>query len=207
MSLPWERQPGETNKQYGAFALYRDMGINRSLVKLRLEVEKKWGKKGKGYEKMLQRWSSKNHWQARVKAYDGHVEEERRLKLEKVRAESMEQHIQITKNVFNALAVRFNELTKNEEWEQLAPEDMLKEMREFIKLERMMLGMPTDITKTETTNTVKLAGNDTEPSELMRNPEFAEMACKMLDMLEMGTTELKAKKEAPVAKGNSGSDK
>lgn len=61
-ALPWERQPDEGPKPFEAFAIYRDMGNERSIAK----VAKKLGKS----EALLHRWSSKFDWVTRAAAWD-----------------------------------------------------------------------------------------------------------------------------------------
>lgn len=65
---PWRRREGETAKAHAAFLLYVELGYGqRSLSK----VGEKSGK-SRGYERVLQRWSSKHEWVARADAYDAH---------------------------------------------------------------------------------------------------------------------------------------
>jgi len=59
---PWERQPGETEKAWQAFKLYRDLGEGRTLQ----EVSRKLSK----HQSNVSRWSKKWHWQSRVIAWD-----------------------------------------------------------------------------------------------------------------------------------------
>lgn len=58
----WERQPEESAKAFEAFAIYRDMGNDRSIAK----VAEKLGKS----EALLHRWSSKFDWVNRAAAWD-----------------------------------------------------------------------------------------------------------------------------------------
>lgn len=59
---PWERQKGESGKAYEAFAIYRDLGINRSIAK----VGKTLGKS----QALLERWSSAWKWVKRAAEWD-----------------------------------------------------------------------------------------------------------------------------------------
>lgn len=61
----WERQPEETAKAFEAFAIYRDMGNDRSIAK----VAEKLGKS----EALLHRWSSRYEWVKRAAAWDDEV--------------------------------------------------------------------------------------------------------------------------------------
>lgn len=64
----WERQPEETAKAFEAFAIYRDMGNDRSIAK----VAEKLGKS----EALLHRWSSKFDWVKRAAAWDDELARE-----------------------------------------------------------------------------------------------------------------------------------
>lgn len=59
---PWERQNGETQRSWGAFQIYRDLGTERSLQKAAEKLGKSRG--------LLEGWSSKFEWGKRVAAWD-----------------------------------------------------------------------------------------------------------------------------------------
>ena len=59
---PCEQQPGESAKAFEAFAIYRDMGAERSLRKLTQQLHKNLT--------TIRDWSVKWNWQERVRAYD-----------------------------------------------------------------------------------------------------------------------------------------
>lgn len=61
-ALPWERQPGESLKAYEAFAIYRDMGKERTIPKVAEQLSKSVS--------LMNRWSQANHWVERVTAWD-----------------------------------------------------------------------------------------------------------------------------------------
>ncbi|HWV98535.1 MAG TPA: hypothetical protein VNZ64_02465 [Candidatus Acidoferrum sp.] len=61
MALPFEQQPNESAKAFAAFSLYLSIGPERSLA----AVGKKLGKSGT----VIERWSAKFDWPARVKAH------------------------------------------------------------------------------------------------------------------------------------------
>ena len=62
----WDRWPGETPKPWQAFAIYRDMGLDRSGAK----VGDKLGKSST----LIERWSSKFRWVSRVQLFDEFVD-------------------------------------------------------------------------------------------------------------------------------------
>lgn len=59
---PWERQENEGPEAFEAFALYRDMGIERSVRKVARQLNKS--------STLIGRWSSTHGWQNRVKEWD-----------------------------------------------------------------------------------------------------------------------------------------
>ena len=65
MALPFEQQPRESNKAFAAFSLYLSLGPQRSTR----EVGQKLGKS----EGLMERWSRKFDWPARVAAYGAHL--------------------------------------------------------------------------------------------------------------------------------------
>lgn len=59
---PWDRQPNESSKAYGAFVTYRDMGPERSLE----QVAHTLGKS----TTIMSRWSAAHNWVSRSAAWD-----------------------------------------------------------------------------------------------------------------------------------------
>src|SRR5215216_4182449 len=77
----FERQAGERQDTYLKFCMYRDMGPARSLRKLAQELGCSEGN--------LQQLSSKHDWQARVQAYDDHLQMTRQNAIEHYEREKM----------------------------------------------------------------------------------------------------------------------
>jgi hypothetical protein len=65
MKHEFEQRPGESDKAFAAFSLYLSMGPERSLA----AVGRKLGKS----EGLIERWSSKFDWPARVQAHGAHL--------------------------------------------------------------------------------------------------------------------------------------
>lgn len=59
---PWERQEGETSKAYHAFSVYRDLGHERSVVKVAKELGKS--------RRVIEVWCLKHRWVERCSAWD-----------------------------------------------------------------------------------------------------------------------------------------
>lgn len=68
---PWDRQPGETEKGYASFIHYRDQTPPRRIA----VTARSRGRAPKTIEEMARRW----RWDVRVRAWDGNLDEERRL--------------------------------------------------------------------------------------------------------------------------------
>ena len=65
MSLMFEQQPNESSKAFAAFKAYLELGTQRSLV----AVAGKLGKQAS----LIERWSGRHNWPARVQAYAAHL--------------------------------------------------------------------------------------------------------------------------------------
>jgi hypothetical protein len=65
MKLPFEQQPGETEKAFAAFNVYLNLGITRSLAQAAARLGK--------HKNQLERWSKRWRWPARVQAYLDHI--------------------------------------------------------------------------------------------------------------------------------------
>ncbi|MCC8135608.1 MAG: hypothetical protein LIO40_02900 [Ruminococcus sp.] len=122
---PWERQKGESAQAYEAFAMYRDMGTERSIR----AVSQRLGKS----KTLIDRWSREKSWVERVRAYDNELDKQAKAKAVREHKAMTERHIsiamQIQKKALEAL--------KNLSVENMSPKDI----KEFIKmatdLERM----------------------------------------------------------------------
>jgi hypothetical protein len=65
MALAFEQQPKESDKAFAAFAVYLGQGPNRSLSL----VAKKLGKS----QRLMEKWSKRFDWPARVQAHGAHM--------------------------------------------------------------------------------------------------------------------------------------
>lgn len=81
---PWERQPGESEEAFVAFATYRDLESPRSLREVAKACEKD--------PSLIGRWSSRYDWIVRVAAWDRQRDEARRNADLKARAEMGRRH-------------------------------------------------------------------------------------------------------------------
>ena len=84
---PWERQPGETEKAYEAFLVYKNLGPGRSIKKVSDRLQKTYA--------LIYRWNMRNGWKARVEAFDRENERVEQERIQKERAEMIKRHIKI----------------------------------------------------------------------------------------------------------------
>jgi len=145
-SEPWERQPGETNKAYYAFTLYRDMGYKRSLVK----VGQKYGG-NRNIRALMERWSSQYNWVERVTAYDDYLELQKRLAHEEELEKMCKRHLTLSM----ALQSKAAEKLKDLEGKKMRVSDAIRAVSEGTKLERLTRGEPTEKVRGELVTTIK----------------------------------------------------
>ena len=147
MLKSWERQPGETNKAYYAFTLYRDMGYQRSLAKVR---EKYGANYRRDVRRLIERWSSQHKWVERVSAYDDYLDLQKR-KVHEAELEKMcKRHLTLSM----ALQSKAAELLKDLVGSEMRVSDAIRAISEGIKLERLVRGEPTMEVKGELVTTV-----------------------------------------------------
>ena len=63
--ISFERLPGETDRAFAAFLVYRNMGADRSIRKAGRKLSKNYA--------TLNQWSVKNSWTERAAAFDDHA--------------------------------------------------------------------------------------------------------------------------------------
>jgi hypothetical protein len=61
-ALPWEQREGEGFKAFEAFVCYRDLGAERSVLRVAAELAKS--------RQLVDRWRQQHNWQGRVHAWD-----------------------------------------------------------------------------------------------------------------------------------------
>lgn len=131
----WERQPGETAKAFYAFTLYRDIGYERSITKVAQLYNAK-----KQLRALVGRWSSKNNWVERARAYDEHLDELGTKQQEENIRKMQKRHITLSM----ALQQKAAEKLKDLKPEDMRVLDAIKAIIEGAKLERLTRGEPTE---------------------------------------------------------------
>ena len=97
MPMPFEQQPKESDKAFAAFKTYLELGPERSLAM----VGQKLGKS----KVLMEKWSAKFDWPARVQAYSAHF-----AMVERKAAES-------AAAVYGADQAKRREVQREHEWE------------------------------------------------------------------------------------------
>lgn len=140
MGKLWERAPGETDKAFAAFRIYRDLGPEkRSLEAVATKVAKK-ALKGRGQPTYIKEWSSQNKWVERASAYDDHLDEVRRAANERAIAEMSRKHAEGMRKIFDKGLKRIDDLEAEKIQGGLALELTMSGM----KGERLARGLTTD---------------------------------------------------------------
>ena len=160
---PWEKQEGENSKPYAAFCAYRDMGVNRSLVKIiPLTYPKAYetgdATKIKAKRDQLAMWSSKHNWVKRVEAYDVYLETTERLENEKAIKDMAKRHAQASLLTMSKAVDRIKLIGEKED-NELTPKEALEYLRISAELERKSRGAPDQIIESKETKTVQIIDN------------------------------------------------
>jgi len=104
---PWARQVGETQKQYAAFVVYRDLGLGARSIPATakaLGLSQRSGQVGA--------WSSRNHWRERVTAWDAELERRKQTAITKEIQEMAQRHVAAAQNYIAALMAPADEMAR-----------------------------------------------------------------------------------------------
>jgi hypothetical protein len=143
-SLPWEQQPRESARAFGAFCAYRDLGPRRSL---RAAAEKFYQRSSEAVSRQFRTWSSTFRWVERASAWDRHLDAQARQAQETARREMMERHVKEAR----ALQTKALERLRTLRPEELGPAELLRYFVEAARLERLALGEPEAVQRQELT--------------------------------------------------------
>ena len=173
----WDRQPGESSKGYLHFALYRDMGQDRSLRKLAQAGECR-AKVGQ-----LERWSSKWQWVDRSQRYDDHLQYQDRLRQEKERRDMLSRHAKIAVLGQNLVVKGIEKLIAQIEQgkRDLTASDASRLLDVAVKVERLSRGEPTEISE--------LGGSDEHPIKVNLEDRARQAVERALGITDRGPAE------------------
>lgn len=130
---PWERQEGETPKQFEAFVVYMNFGCERSHVK----VAEKLGKSAN----LISRWSSANNWVERAGLWDDERERIARQEQIKEIKKMRERHAKGAVAMFAKAMEGLKDLKPGD----LSPQDIVKMFAESTKIERLSRGDTSEV--------------------------------------------------------------
>ena len=131
---PWECQPGETAKAYRAFACFRDLGEDRTIV----AAVRAAGRS----ESLLRRWAARWNWWPRARAWDVENDREQEAEARRARAEAFTRRRQAGRHMQQAAMVGLSEIVRADPetgkptWvRQPKPRDIAILMRAGVELE------------------------------------------------------------------------
>jgi hypothetical protein len=153
MAMMFEQQEREGNKAFAAFKTYLELGPERSLV----TVAEKHGKS----KTMIERWSRRFDWPARVQAHAAHVAEVERRAIEGLAMERAVEWDKVHEAVKVAEWQRHKKLIALADemiarWEKNKAkcgtlEGIARVLELATKLGRLAAGMPTEVKEVNTT--------------------------------------------------------
>lgn len=126
---PWDMRPDESAKAYQAFAVYRDMGVGRTLEKLGQNLGKT--------KAAMEQWSVKHGWAERVRAFDAEAARRAAAKSLNDHAEVRARQAQLGRVLQAKGAERMAKLDPLE----LAPAEAIRAVDMGAKIERDALGI------------------------------------------------------------------
>lgn len=124
----WDRQEDETDKAYEAFAIYRDMGNERTAISVAEQLHKSYT--------LIRRWKTRYTWEDRARAYDNEINRAMTAKAKKDAAdEAAKMRKRQTKLAIELQQMAITALTE-EKIVKMQPKDIIKFITEATKLER-----------------------------------------------------------------------
>ena len=130
---PWEMQKYDTPKAWEAFQVYRDMGKNRSLVKVAEELHKS--------TTIIGRWSRKNNWGDRIAAFETEQDRIIRAELTKEIGAMRKRHADIA----SAMLVKAARALQRIPDDEIKAADISRMVETASKLERLSRGDTSEV--------------------------------------------------------------
>lgn len=145
---PWERQPGEGERTYSYFALYRDMGRARTLTQAAqtLAVSAPY----------LRSLAAAHHWTDRAAAWDRESDRAYAQRMALLRRDMAEQDARLANSFLAKAAQRLVGLDVGD----LSPGDLVRWCDFATRLRRLAYGDPEPVTSLPTLGNAALPGAD-----------------------------------------------
>lgn len=126
----WERLPSDTSASFRAFAVYRDLGPERSLSKAAETLGKHPGQ--------LKAWSVRHGWQGRVLAFDAHEDELQQKRIRARRRRALDRRLDLADKAFD----KVEEALDGQDTSKWRAGDLARVLAETAKLEDTVIGSP-----------------------------------------------------------------
>jgi hypothetical protein len=157
---PWERQPGETDAEFQAFQVYRDMtahggayeGQGRNLKKLHKLLQETEGKQARSAA-MLGEWHKFRDWKRRCYHFDLHMDSVVLKTTERTLREMRERHIKLAMKMQKASFIELSKLVDQvirkakRDPEAISAKELVRFAEIGVKLERLSRGESTEVVK------------------------------------------------------------
>jgi hypothetical protein len=158
----YDRQPGEPDKAWKAFTLYRDMEFSRNLREASAKYAKLMGLKSKpeSTHKVFQTWSAKYSWVFRCSEWDSKLDKRRRQKKILEIEEMKQRHLKLALSMQGLGSIELKKwlekvrASENQKTVELSTGDIRALVELGIRLERLNRDEPESVTKTEQEITV-----------------------------------------------------
>ncbi len=141
---PYEQQPDEGAEAFAAFAVYRDMGPERTQDKTANSVLK--------HVSLMRKWSSRHKWAPRVRAWDLEVDRRKRIGdlrgIERMRERQVASAMKAQDIANKELDKMLADAENRQKVGTLDPGDVIKLLEMGTKLERLNRGEPGEIIQT-----------------------------------------------------------
>jgi hypothetical protein len=134
---PWDRQPGESNKQYSRFLIFRDLGRMRTL-KQAVEMLHAIGDTSVQYRTLMQ-YAYEYRWTERAESHDRAQDQLEAARLRQLREEMLSRHRRLASGMLAKAVERLKDLQPAE----MTPLDVVRFIRYGTDIERTALGEPT----------------------------------------------------------------
>jgi hypothetical protein len=136
----WEKQPGESNKRWSGFVVYRDLPPSERTIQAVAETIQKT-------PSLVRRWSAENSWVSRAAEYDSFIDREtaqkERIEAERKKFEMLARQTKVVVFVQNKAVERFLAIT-DDEWDKIPIHQLTDMYLDAAKFERVSRGLPSD---------------------------------------------------------------
>jgi hypothetical protein len=136
----WEKQPGESNRSWSGFVVYRDLPPSERTIQAVAETIQKT-------PSLVRRWSAENSWVSRAAEYDSFIDREtaqkERIEAERKKFEMLARQTKVVVFVQNKAVERFRAIT-DADWDKIPIHQLTDIFLNAAKFERLSRGLPTD---------------------------------------------------------------